>query len=74
MRLEKDYKEKFEDVGDKIKIYRTEKHLSQWDLGMLIDSYGYVICCYEKGRSMPSGQTMDKISKALEIEIYRFQA
>ena len=55
-------------LGKKIKIARIERDLNQTDLAEKIGAKQKSISRYETGLSMPSIETLVKISKALKKE------
>ena len=58
-------------LGRKLKIERIKQNLSQEKLavmaGISIVAYGAI----ENGRSSPKIETLDKLAKALKIELYK---
>jgi len=62
------------DIGNKIKILREEKHMSQQKLADLISKSKSTIEKYEDGRIEVSVRILKEISKALNINILRFVA
>lgn len=59
-------------VGDKVRLYRRKKGLSQKDLAELIKVSPSLICKIEKNKAYPSLITLTKIAKALEVDIASF--
>lgn len=59
------------ELGRKLKIERIKQNLSQEKLavmaGISIVAYGSI----ENGRSSPKIETLDKLAKALKIELYK---
>ena len=53
------------EFGKKVKLARVELNLTQTDLAKKIDSKQKFISRYENGFSLPSLETLIKISKAL---------
>ena len=58
-----------EKIGIKIRLLRTKKKLSQEKLGEKADLSKNSISSIERGISSPSIETLDKIAKALNIEL-----
>ena len=56
-------------LGSKISDYRKAKDFSQEELGFLIKSARNYIGCIERGEKSPSIKTLQKIAKALDIQI-----
>ncbi len=56
-------------LGSKIADYRKVKDFSQEELGFLIKSARNYIGCIERGEKSPSIKTLQKIAKALDIQI-----
>jgi transcriptional regulator with XRE-family HTH domain len=56
-------------LGSKIADYRKAKDFSQEELGFLIKSARNYIGCIERGEKSPSIKTLQKIAKALDIQI-----
>jgi transcriptional regulator with XRE-family HTH domain len=59
-------------IGEKIKKKRIEKNLKQYELAKLADMSNTFLSDIETGRSAPAIKTLEKIAKALEIEIKEF--
>jgi len=59
-------------LGKKIKLARIELDLTQSDLANKIDARQKSISRYETGLSMPSIETLLKITKALKKEVAYF--
>jgi transcriptional regulator with XRE-family HTH domain len=59
-------------VGDRIRTLREQRNLSQGD----IEERTGLLRCYisrvEHGHTVPSVETLEKISRALEIPMYQF--
>ena len=53
--------------GEKLKVMRELKHLSQEELGRRIGLSGSVISAYEKSRKYPSIETLIKICSELSV-------
>ncbi len=56
-------------VGEKIKLYRDKKGLTQEQLGELIGVKGATITRYEKNDRQPKIEQLTKIAAALSVEI-----
>lgn len=56
-------------IGTNIKQLRTEKGLSQEDLASILFVTRQTISNYETGRSYPDIDTLEQISKALDVEL-----
>ena len=54
-------------IGEKIKLFRKQKKLTQEQLGQLVDLSGVAIMRYEKGQREPNRETIEKIAKVLEV-------
>ncbi|OOM70018.1 anaerobic benzoate catabolism transcriptional regulator [Clostridium puniceum] len=59
-------------IGEKIKKKRSEKKLKQYELAKLADMSNTFLSDIETGRSAPVIKTLEKIAKALEIDIKEF--
>lgn len=59
-------------IGEKIKKKRIEKNLKQYELAKLADMSNTFLSDIETGRSSPAIQTLEKIAKALEMDIKEF--
>ncbi len=57
-------------LGSKIVEYRKLKNLSQEDLSFQVKSARNYIGCIERGEKSPSIKTLQKIAKALNVELY----
>lgn len=58
-----------EKIGIKIRLYRTQKKLSQEKFGELADLSKNSISSIERGESSPTIDTLDRIARALDIEL-----
>ena len=56
-------------TGDMIRKFRTEKGLTQKELGNLCGMADSAIRRYESGRATPKLETVQKIADALEIPV-----
>lgn len=56
-------------VGENIRRIRKEKGLTQKELGELCGMYESQIRKYELGKANPKKETLDKIAKALKVDI-----
>lgn len=56
-------------IGNKIRLYRRKKGLSQKALAELIEVSPSLICKIEKNKAYPSLITLTKIAKVLEVDI-----
>ncbi|MDX8335128.1 MULTISPECIES: helix-turn-helix domain-containing protein [Cetobacterium] len=59
-------------LGLKIKKFRTDKNLSLKELAQKINSTSALLSQIEKGVTNPSINTLNSLSKALDIPLYRF--
>lgn len=57
-------------TGHAIKLIRTEKGLSQQELGKLIYEDANRIKLLETGKRMPNVETLQKLTKALNVSIF----
>ncbi len=55
-------------VGEKIRYYRKEKHLSQKQLAIRAGISNTYLCDIKKGRSSCSLETLVKLAGALEVK------
>lgn len=56
-------------IGERIKLYREKKELTQEQLGEIIGVKGATITRYEKNNRQPNVETFAKLAKALEVNI-----
>jgi len=56
-------------VGNKVRLYRRKKGLSQKALAELIEVSPSLICKIEKNKAYPSLITLTKIAKVLGVDI-----
>ncbi|MDR3596442.1 helix-turn-helix transcriptional regulator [Clostridium sp.] len=61
-----------DNIGEKIKKKRIEKKLKQYEVAKLADMSNTFLSDIETGRSAPALKTLEKIAKALEIDIKEF--
>lgn len=54
-------------IGDRIKMVREEKHMTQNTLGKEVNLSGVAIMRYEKGLREPKLETLNKIAQALGV-------
>lgn len=58
-------------IGDRLRVLREEKNLSQGD----IENRTGLLRCYvsrvENGHTVPTIETLEKMSRALEVPLYR---
>ena len=54
-------------LGQKIKLGRTQKKMSQQDLGLIADTHQKNISKYEKDLVIPSATTLKKIADAIQV-------
>jgi transcriptional regulator with XRE-family HTH domain len=59
-------------IGEKIKCERLKKSLKQYELAKKVGISNTYLSDIEVGRTSPSLKTLEKISKALEVDIKRF--
>lgn len=59
-------------IGKKIKSLRLEKGLSQEKLAEFVDMSREHISCIERGKNMPTIETLYNVSKYFEIDIKDF--
>jgi transcriptional regulator with XRE-family HTH domain len=57
-------------IGDNIRKFRKEKNLTQKQLGDLLDMSEVMIGQYERGDRNPKIDTLRRIAKALNVELY----
>jgi transcriptional regulator with XRE-family HTH domain len=59
-------------LGERIRLFREAKDLSQGD----VEDRTGLRCCYisrvERGRTVPSLETLEKFARALGIQVYQF--
>lgn len=61
-----------DNIGEKIKCERLKKSLKQYELAKKAGISNTFLSDIEVGRTSPSLKTLDKIAKALEIDIKTF--
>ncbi len=59
-------------LGKRIKSLRKEKHLTQQELGDLINVTKVSICCYENGTRVPTLETLLALGKVFKVDINYF--
>lgn len=59
-------------IGDKLKILREQKRLSQGDIERRTGMLRCYISRVENGHTVPSVETLEKFAHALEVPIYQF--
>lgn len=59
----------YEQLGKRIAFLRKEKNLSQMEFALLCDINRNYLCDLENGRRNPSLLILNKIAKALEIDM-----
>ncbi|MGB7726774.1 MAG: helix-turn-helix transcriptional regulator [Candidatus Acidiferrum sp.] len=59
------------DIADKLRRLREAKHLSQGDIQKRTGLFRSYISRIENGFTVPSIETLEKITRALEIEMYQ---
>lgn len=57
-------------TGHAIKLIRTEKDLSQQELGKLIYEDANRVKLLETGKRLPNVETLQKLAKALNVSIF----
>lgn len=55
------------DLGERIRLYRKQRQLSQAELGRLTGSHPRLISKYENGEAAPSVEKLKKIAEALRV-------
>jgi transcriptional regulator with XRE-family HTH domain len=55
------------ELGERIRLYRKERQLSQAELGRLTSSHPRLISKYENGEAAPSVDKLKKIAEALHL-------
>jgi transcriptional regulator with XRE-family HTH domain len=58
-------------IGDRIRYYREEKNLTQFDIEKRTGLLRAYISRVENGHTIPSIETIEKFARALEIPIYQ---
>lgn len=59
-------------VGARIKALRKRRKLKQEDLAALIDRSVESISAVERGKTMPSYTTLDRLAKSLDVPVTEF--
>ena len=59
-------------IGEKLKVLRAQKHLSQGDIEKRTGLLRCYISRIENGHTVPSVDTLEKMARALEVPMYRF--
>ncbi|HOO68108.1 MAG TPA: helix-turn-helix transcriptional regulator [Bacilli bacterium] len=59
-------------VGERLKKLRTDKKITQEELGNLINVTKVSICCYERGKRIPSLETLDDLSEVFGVDANYF--
>jgi transcriptional regulator with XRE-family HTH domain len=59
-----------ERIGANIRVWRTNRRLTQVELGALIGSDGPRVGRLEKGSENPTVETLDKLASALGIDVH----
>jgi transcriptional regulator with XRE-family HTH domain len=58
-------------IGDKLKVLRAQKNLSQGDMEKRTGLLRCYISRVENGHTVPSVDTLEKMAGALEVPMYR---
>ena len=53
--------------GERLKIIRSRKKMSQVELAKRVDLFPYTINNYEKDKYMPNGANLERICKVLDV-------
>ncbi len=59
-------------VGEKIRIWRKQRNLTQEKFASLIDRSTDAVSMIERGVNLPSNQTLEKMSEVLKVPIKEF--
>ena len=59
-------------IGEKIRVTRKEKGITQKELGALCGTHGEMISQYEKGMRKPKIATLKRIALALDVKLSHF--
>lgn len=62
------------EIGERIKEFRKEKHLTQKELADLVGMTPQVVSNYERGYSTPSAKDISDIASALNQDVASFYA
>lgn len=57
-------------IGNQIKKYRKKAHLSQKELGNMLNLSQQMIAQYENGKRIPKLESLEKIANALNVPIF----
>ncbi len=55
-------------VGERIKLYRKKRGMTQWELGAELGTGESMIRAYESGRRSPKPETLERLAAALNVE------
>ena len=69
MRKRKGLPKKEPTVGERIKAARTQRGLSQEELGELLSVYRVVISDWERSKTMPTIKSVRRIARALDCRM-----
>lgn len=58
-------------IGDRLRLLREEKKLSQGDIEMRTGLLRCYISRVENGHTVPSIETLEKMARALEVPLYK---
>lgn len=58
-------------IGDRLRVFREEKHLSQGDIEKRTGLLRCYISRVENGHTVPSIETLEKLARALEVPLYQ---
>ena len=65
-------KEEFEKLGRNIKYYRTQKGMSCANLAKILQRQEKVLVEMEEGKRIYQLKTLEKIAKALDVQLEKF--
>lgn len=57
------------EMGERIRVARTERGWSQEALGAMVELSGMVLSLYERGESAPTPYTLRRIARALDVKL-----
>jgi transcriptional regulator with XRE-family HTH domain len=58
-------------IGDRLRILREEKNLSQGDIEKMTGLLRCYVSRVENGHTVPAVETLEKFARALEVPMYR---
>ena len=59
-------------IGDRLRLLREDKNLSQGDIEKRTGLMPCYISCVENGHTVPAVETLEKMAQAMDMHLYQF--